>query len=115
MSVNPIPEGYHTVTPYLLIKNAASAIEFYQKAFGATVMLRVNRPNGIIRHAEIMIGSSPVMLADDPTGTADTEHSPLSMFLYVEDADAFAKRAVAAGANMIAPLEDHPDEGDRRG
>ena len=65
MPVSPIPEGYHSVTPYLILKNAAAAIEFYKKAFGAVELFRMEAPGGKIGHAEIKIGDSPVMLADE--------------------------------------------------
>ncbi len=110
---NPIPPGFHTVTPCLMIKDAASTIEFYEKAFGASVMLRIAKPDGTIMHAEIKIGDSMLMLAND---TSDEQlRSPISMFLYVEDVDAFANRAVAAGATWAEPLKFHDDDGDRRG
>jgi PhnB protein len=110
---NPIPEGFHTITPYFAIKNAASAIEFYQNAFGATVMLRVANPDGSIMHAEIKIGNSMLMLSE---AHSDTQmDSPVSMFLYVEDVQAFAKRAVAAGATWVEQLKKFDEDGDLRG
>ena len=95
--VNPIPEGFHTVTPYVTVAGAADAIEFYKRAFGATEIFRWADPDGRIRHAEVVIGDSPV-----------------HMFLYVEDADATFDRAIAAGATELMPVEDSSD-GDRRG
>ena len=65
MAVSPIPEGYHSITPYLVMKNAAAAIEFYKKAFGAVELFRMPAPGGKVGHAEIKIGDSPVMLADE--------------------------------------------------
>ncbi len=117
--VNPIPEGFHTVTPYLKLQDAVRAIEWYKQVFGATVMLYVIEPDGKIMHAEIKIGSSPVMLTDDPEPpTVQSQPSPygppIALFLYVEDVDALAARAVAAGAKMVQALID-ADDGDRRG
>ena len=68
MPVKPIPDGYHSVTPYLIIKDAARALEFYKKAFGATELMRMEGPEGKIGHAEIMIGDSPIMMADEFPG-----------------------------------------------
>jgi PhnB protein len=114
-----VPEGFHTVTPYLVLRNAARAIEFYQQAFGATVLFRAMHPDGGIMHAEIMIGNSPVMITDESPNFPQLRSpqtmggSPISLFLYVEDADAMAKQAVEAGAKMTWPMED-ADDGDRR-
>ncbi len=115
---NGIPEGFHTVTPYLFIGGAGDAIEFYKKAFGATVLLRIADPDGSIRHAEIKIGDSPVMLTDEIReirGPRALGGSPVHIFLYVEDVDATMERAVAAGAKVLQPAQDFPSEGDRRG
>jgi PhnB protein len=109
---NLIPAGFHTITPYFAIKDAAKAIEFYQKAFGATLLLRVANPNGSISHAEIKIGNSMVMIGENSEAQTN---SPISMFLYVEDVQAFAERAVAAGATWVLPLKKHDHEGDLRG
>src|SRR5215470_6292547 len=110
----PIPEGYHTVTPYLIIDGASAALDFYKKAFGAKEMFRFPMPGGKIAHAEIKIGDSQIMLADEPEGEmANTpDHrafmSPKSsgrtsvgIMLYVENVDALAKQAVAAGAKEL--------------
>ena len=101
--VKPIPEGYHTATPYLIIKNAARAIDFYKKAFGATEHMRMADPSGRVMHAEIQIGDSRIMIADEfpEMGARSPESlggSPVSIFLYVEDVDDVFRRAVAAGA-----------------
>ncbi len=109
--VKPIPEGYHTATPYLIIKGAADAIEFYKKAFGATELMRMSSPGGKIGHAEIKIGDSVIMLADEaPEMNARSPQSfggsPISILLYVEDVDAVFNRAVAAGAKVERPVTD---------
>src|SRR5436309_15550112 len=105
MPAKPIPEGYHSVTPYLIIRNAANAIEFYKKAFGAIELFRFPAPGGRIGHAEIKIGDSPVMLADQHPemgykGPQALGGSPVSIMLYVEDVDSVFKRAVASGARV---------------
>ena len=117
--VRPVPEGYHTATPYLIIKGAAKAIEFYKKAFGATELMRMADPNGRIGHAEIKIGNSPIMLADEvpEMGYRSPQSlggSPVSILLYVEDVDALFSQAVAAGAKVLRPPEDQ-FYGDRSG
>jgi PhnB protein len=111
MPVQPIPAGYHTATPYLIIGGAAEAIEFYKKAFGATETLRMLGPGGKIGHAEIRIGNSPIMLGDEcpemgcrsPKSIGGTS---ISLYLYVENADAVVQEAVAAGATVKRPLQD---------
>jgi PhnB protein len=118
-NAKPIPEGYHTATPYLIIKEAAQAIEFYKKAFGATEVMRFAQPDGRIGHAEIKIGDSRIMLADEfPEMGARSPQSlggsPVSILLYVEDVDAQAKLAVAAGAKVVRPVKDQ-FYGDRSG
>ena len=117
--VRPIPEGYHSVTPYLIIKNAADAIEFYKKAFGATELFRMDQPDGKIGHAEIKIGDSPIMLSDEfpemgHRGPQSLGGSPVSIMLYVEDVDAVVNRATIAGAKLDRPVEDK-FYGDRAG
>ena len=107
----PIPDGYHTATPYLIIKDAASAIEFYKKAFGATELLRMARADGKVMHAEIKIGDSPIMIADEfpemgVRGPKALGGSPASIFLYVGDVDAVTKQAIAAGAKVLMPVQD---------
>ncbi|HEY6168866.1 MAG TPA: VOC family protein [Verrucomicrobiae bacterium] len=110
MPVQPIPEGYHSVTPYLIIKGAAKAIEFYKSAFGATELLRMGGPGGSVGHAELKFGDSHVMLADEfPNMGFRSPHAlggtPVSILLYMADVDAVFKRAVAAGAIVQKPLE----------
>jgi PhnB protein len=115
----PIPKGYHTATPYLIIKGAAKAIEFYKKAFGAAEMMRMTQPDGRVGHAEIKIGDSPIMLADEfPEMGARSPQSlggsPVSILLYVQDVDALTSSAIAAGAKVIRPVKDQ-FYGDRSG
>src|SRR6267143_2906809 len=100
----PIPDGYHTATPYLIVKGAAQAIEFYKKAFGAKELLRMAQPGGKVGHAEIKIGDSIIMLADespeiDARSPQSFGGSPVSILLYVEDVspEEMKKRAAAAG------------------
>jgi PhnB protein len=117
--VKPIPEGYHSVTPYLCCKDAAAAIEFYKKAFGATEVMRMGDPGGKVGHAELQIGDSRVMLADEfpEMGFLSPKTvggSPVMIHLYVEDVDATANRAVAAGGKVTRPVADQ-FYGDRGG
>jgi PhnB protein len=119
MAVKPIPEGYHTVTPYLYINGAAKSLEFYKKAFGAIELFRMPGPGGKIGHAEIKIGDSPIMLADEhPEMGARSPDSiggtAVGIVLYVEDVDALFKQAVAAGAKVERPVQDQ-FYGDRSG
>jgi PhnB protein len=114
-----IPDGYHSATPYLIVNDAAGAIEFYKKAFGATVLVRMPKPNGKIGHAEIKIGDSIIMLADEfPEMNARSPRSfggsPVSIFLYVDDVDSIFTKAVDAGAKVQRPLADQ-FYGDRTG
>ena len=111
MPVKPIPEGYHSITPYLIVRGAAEAIEFYKKAFGATELFRFPAPGGRIGHAEIKIGDSPIMLADEFAemgyhGPEKLGGSPVSIMLYVEDVDTVFNRAVDAGASVKEALQD---------
>lgn len=111
MSVKSIPEGYHSVTPYLIIGGAADAIEFYKKAFGATELFRFPAPGGKIGHAEIKIGDSPVMLADEHPdmgykGPQSIGGSPVSLMIYVEDVDTVFNRAVEGGATIKEAVQD---------
>lgn len=119
MAVQPIPTGYHTVSAYLIVKDAARAIEFYTKAFDATEIMRFPAPDGKIGHAELRIGDSPIMLADEfPDmgfrGPASLGGTPVSLLLYVEDVDALFKQAIAAGAKEMRPVKDQ-FYGDRSG
>ena len=110
-NVKAIPEGYHTVTPYLTLRDAARAIEFYKKAFGAQETFRMNAPDGTIGHAELKIGNSIVMLSDEnPQGgclsPASLKGTTVMLFLYVEDVDATFAQAVKAGATVVMPVTD---------
>jgi PhnB protein len=106
-----IPDGYHGATPYLCVKDAAKALEFYKKAFGATELMRMGEPGGKIGHAEIKIGEAIIMLADEfpdyghlsPQSLGGT---PVSMMIYVEDVDGFVNKAVSAGVKVLRPVED---------
>ena len=119
MAPRPIPEGYHTATPYLIVKGAAEALEFYKKAFGARETMRFAAPDGKIGHAEIRIGDSPIMLADEhpdmgyrsPQSIGGT---PVSILLYVEDVDRWFERAIAAGGKVTRPVANQ-FYGDRTG
>jgi PhnB protein len=117
--VKPIPDGHHTVAPYLAIKNAASALDFYKTAFGATETYKLIIPDGRVGHAEIRLGDSLIMLSDEfpEFGGKAPESlggSPVSIHLYVEDVDAVFKRALAAGARELKPVMDQ-FYGDRSG
>jgi PhnB protein len=119
MAVKAIPEGHHTLAPYMAIKGAAEAIEFYKKAFGAAELVRMAQPDGRIGHAEIRIGNSIIMICDEfpnlgVRSPVTLGGSPVGMHLYVEDADAVFNRAVAAGAKVKEPVADQ-FYGDRRG
>ncbi|HKA89260.1 MAG TPA: VOC family protein [Haliangiales bacterium] len=100
--VNWKPDGYHSLTPYLNLKGADKAIEFYKKAFGAEEQMRMPGPDGLIAHAEIRIGDSNIMLSE----ATQRPESRTSLWLYVSDCDAVFNKAVAAGATVKAPLED---------
>jgi PhnB protein len=119
MPVKPRPDGYHTATPVLIVNGAARAIEFYQRAFGAKELMRFDDPSGRVAHAEIKIGDSTIMLADEfpkmefksPESLGGTTGS---IHLYVENVDAVAQQAVAAGARQVRPVENQ-FYGDRSG
>jgi PhnB protein len=118
-AVKPIPEGYHSVTPYLIVKGAAQAIAFYEKAFGAQELYRMQAPDGRVGHAEMRIGDSRIMLADehpevDARSPQTVGGTPVTIHLYVEDVDATVARAAAAGARITRAVADQ-FYGDRMG
>src|SRR5262245_19338878 len=119
MAVKAIPEGYGSLTPYLVIQGAAAAIDYYKRVFGATERMRMDAPGGKIGHAELMIGDSVLMLADEHPemgfrGPKSFGGTAVSLHLYVENVDAVFKRAVEAGAKPLRPVQDQ-FYGDRLG
>ena len=119
MAIKPIPDGYRTATPYLIVQGAAQAIEFYKRAFGATELLRMPDPQGRVAHAEIKIGDSVIMLADEHPamghrGPRALGGSSVSILLYVADVDGVFERSVKAGAKAQRPVADQ-FYGDRAG
>ncbi|HEV3040522.1 MAG TPA: VOC family protein [Candidatus Angelobacter sp.] len=116
-----IPQGYNTVMPYLIVKGAAQAIDYYKKVFGATEVMRMEQPGGKIGHAELKIGNSVIMLADENpnmgqgyASAATIGASPVSLYVYLPDVDRVVERAVAAGAKTLKPVQDQ-FYGDRSG
>jgi PhnB protein len=119
MAVKPSPEGYHSVTPYLVIKGAAKALDYYKRVFDATEVMRMDGPNGAIMHAEIKIGDSFVMLSDEfpdrgARGPEALGGSPVGLMVYVPDVDSTYKKAVDNGAKVIQAVENQ-FYGDRSG
>jgi PhnB protein len=119
--VSPIPTGYHSITPYLVIKGAAEAIDYYKKVFGATELVRMPGPDGRVGHAELQIGDSRIMLADENpnmgqgyTSAATIGGTPVSLYLYVPEVDRVFEKAVAEGAKVLRPVQDQ-FYGDRSG
>jgi PhnB protein len=113
------PAGYHKVTPYLAVRNAKAAVDFYQLAFGAELALKLTMPDGSLAHAEIRIGDSHVMMAEENAEWGNTSPqtlggSPVSFMVYVPDVDAAFARALAAGCTQVRPVEDQ-FYGDRTG
>lgn len=109
MSVSPFPDGYHRITPYLVVDGAARAMEFYVKHFGAAELVRMGGPNGTVMHAEMKVGDSVFMLADQQRefkGPGAYGGSPVSLLLYVENVDEVVNGAVAAGAKLLRPVQD---------
>jgi uncharacterized glyoxalase superfamily protein PhnB len=107
----PIPEGFHTLTPHMIVKGAAEAIEFYKRAFGAEEIVRMPGPGGMVMHSELRIGDSPLMVNDEfpdvgVRGPASIGGSPVTLHLYVEDVDALMERAEKAGAKITMPAQD---------
>lgn len=110
-AAKPIPDGMHSITPHLVCAGAADAIEFYKKAFGATEMMRLPGPGGRIMHACVRIGDSQLFLVDEfpdwgSVGPQSLQHSPVTLHLQVENADAAFEKAVAAGCTVTMPLAD---------
>jgi len=119
MAVKPVPGGFHSVTAYLLVRGATEAIEFYRKAFGATELDRHPGPDGKLLHAEIRIGDSPVMLADEHpdagfVSPGSVGNTTVGLMLYVDDVDTVFARAIAAGGRQVRPVVDQ-FYGDRSG
>lgn len=119
MKTKFLPHGYHTATPYLIVRGAAQAIDFYQRVFGAVERMRMPGPGGKVMHAEIQIGDSTIMLADEfPEMNALSPQaiggSPILLLLYVEDVDAVVSQATAAGATVERPVQNQ-FYGDRAG
>ena len=119
--VSPIPEGYTSVTPYLIVKDAAKAIEYYKKVFGAKEIFRMDGPNGKVGHAELQIGNARIMLADENpsmgqghSSATSIGSSPVSLYLYIPDVDRVVERAVAEGAKILKPIQNQ-FYGDRSG
>lgn len=110
--VNPIPDAYPRVSPHLSIEDCAAALDFYQDVLGATVRMRMDAPGGLVAHAEIMLGTSVIMLGDTALPNSDpSPHklggTPVSLFVYVEDVDEVFRRAVDAGAAAVSEPEQH--------
>lgn len=118
MAVKPVPDGYHSVTPYLIVKDASRAIEFYKNSFGAQEIMRFPGPNGTIAHAELRIGDSVIMLADEQQAQYRSPEtyggSPVSLMIYIPDVDKTFRQAVANGAKEIRAVQDQ-FYGDRSG
>lgn len=117
--VKPIPDGYHAITPYLIVDGAARAIEFYKRAFDAKELMRIPAPNDRVGHAEIKIGDSVIMLADehpemDARAPGHLGGTPVSLLLYVTDVDRQFKQAIGAGGTEVRPVADQ-FYGDRSG
>jgi PhnB protein len=118
-NVKPVPEGYHSVTPYLFVRGAASAIDYYKTVFGAQERMRMPGPNNQVMHAELQIGDSTIMLADENPQIGARSPQTLggstsSLHVYVENVDATAQKAVDAGAKLLRPVKDQ-FYGDRSG
>jgi PhnB protein len=119
--VNYIPKGYNSISPYLVVKGAANAIEYYKKVFGAKEIVRMDQPNGKVGHAELQIGDSRFMLAEENpsmgqghVSASGIGASPVSLYLYIPDVDRVIERAVDEGAKVLKPVQDQ-FYGDRTG
>jgi len=114
-----IPQGYNTITPYLIINGAAKAIDYYKKVFGASVVVRMDGPNGRVQHAELQIGDSRIMLADENPAMGHSSAttigaSPVSLYVYIPDVDRVVELAASEGAKILKPVQDQ-FYGDRSG
>ena len=119
MAVKPIPDGYHAVTPYLTVRGAAAALDWYKTAFGAVELLRMPMPDGTVAHAEFKIGDSPVMMGEEKPEWGNKSPQTLGgsasgLMIYTPDCDAVFDGAVAAGATVVKPMTDQ-FYGDRSG
>jgi PhnB protein len=119
MTVSPVPAGYHTVTPYLIVRGAARAIEYYQQAFGAILLMRLGGSDEPVVHAELMIGDSRIMLADEhpdmgALGPESVGGTPVLICLYVPNVDEVIQKAIQAGGTVERPVQDQ-FYGDRSG
>lgn len=117
--VKPVPEGYHSITPYLMVRGASGAIEFYKNVFGAEELSRMDAPGGMVGHAELKIGDSRIMLSDEfpemgGKSPESTSGSPVMLHFYTEDVDRIIEKAINAGASLKRPVEDQ-FYGDRAG
>lgn len=117
--LNSVPKGYHTITPYLIVQDAARALEFYKRAFGAKEIFRMETPDGKIGHCELEIGDSKVMMADEmpqmnATAPGAARGNSFSLLIYTENVDLLFKRAIEAGAKVLRPLKNE-FYGDRMG
>lgn len=109
--VAPVPKGYNNITPYLIVSNAVKALDFYQKAFGAKIAMRMDKPGGKIGHAELRFGDTKIMLADEfpdmgAVAPKASSTKPMSIHLYTKNVEATLKAATSAGAKVVRPLED---------
>ena len=114
-----VPEGYHTVTPYMTLRDAVSAIDFYRRAFGAELVMKLDMPDGKIAHAEMRIGDSVIMMSEENPEWGNKSPltlggSPMFLMIYLPDVDAAFAKALAAGATVVRPVEDQ-FYGDRAG
>jgi PhnB protein len=115
MAVDPIPKGYHTVTPYLFTSGADILLDFVRRAFDATERIRIPRPDGSVMHAEVQIGDSRVMIGDATGPAAAFGPMPTSIYLYVTDCDAVYRQALQAGGTSVAEVRNIPFNGERYG
>jgi PhnB protein len=118
-SVKPIPDGYRTLTPYLIVTDGAAAIDFYEQVFGAHITMRLDGPSGKVGHAQLQIGDSVLMLADEhpdwgALAPPTIGGTPVGLHIYLDDVDAVVAKAVAAGATLRHPVE-NKFYGDRQG